>query len=244
MTTPKRPHVSPSQIATWRKCNRKWAYSRIRPRSENRYAAFGERAHAQAEQWLLEGTPPTSNTAEGRCILAGLEHLPLPKTAQVEVPFRFTASPDDAFDFLGRIDFLYGYDPGKSIVVGDHKTTGDLGYAMNEAELLADPQRVIYSYWAATEFNVEFVAAQWVYYRRQPPASHPVVVIEHRDQIADRFVEIHAEATAIVASIGREPRELPRNLEHCSAYGGCPYRAECLVDVSPTDRFAAQLKGK
>lgn len=246
----KRVHVSPSQIATWQGCARKWAYSRIRPRSENRYAAFGSRAHTIAEAWLEHGTPPDARTPEGACIMAGLDCLPMPGTAEVETRFDETWG---GVHYTGRVDFVYGYEPARTVIVGDHKTTGDLRFRKRvdgvtpdgydrEKDLREDPQRIVYSFWAMAKFDVEWIGAHWQYYRRKPPHSVPVFMFEHRDEVARRFDELHRKYTLpIVDANGVDPRELPRSLEHCGAFGGCPYREECHAGTSPNERLAFAL---
>jgi len=234
----RRIHVSPSQVATWRACQRKWAYSRIRPRTENRYAAFGSRAHTIAENWLISRTPPDPTTAEGACILAGLDSLPQPGTAAVEL--RLDAM-HEGIHYTGRIDFLYQSGP-RLIVVGDHKTTGDLTWAKTPTDLEDDPQRVVYSWWAGQTFAADWIGAHWQYYQRKPPRSLPVYMQEPVARIRERFQELHErDGKAIVAANGLDPKELPRSLDHCDAFGGCPYRAECHAGVSPISRVAGLL---
>jgi hypothetical protein len=86
-------HVSPSQIETWRGCQRKWAYSRIRPRSENVYALFGTRVHDILERWLADRVTPDHRTPEGLCALAAVPEIPPPQQpgAAVEHAFAFVS---------------------------------------------------------------------------------------------------------------------------------------------------------
>lgn len=86
-------HVSPSQIETWRGCQRRWAYSRIRPRTTNEYAAFGTRVHSILERWLEHRVTPDHKTAEGLCALAAVPELPQPQQpgAAVEHGFAFVS---------------------------------------------------------------------------------------------------------------------------------------------------------
>lgn len=236
-------HVSASQIATWRLCKRKWAYSRTRPRTENKWAMFGSRAHTIAEAWLTYATPPSMDTDEGRCVLAGLGHLPMPGTACVEQGFEFEF---DGVIYVGRIDFLHAYTPGQLVIVGDHKTTGDFRYAMTTDTLRGDPQWTLYGVWAAVKFRVPAVAGSWIYYRRKPPKAIPVGIVEPASVLVDRFVAMHANdglPIAVATHLGIVPEQFPRDptFRACEAFGGCPYAAECLRGVSPIDRLAATL---
>ena len=256
-------HVSPSQASTWEDCRAGWGWSRVRGKVPNEYAAFGDRGHLVAERWLRDGIPPNPDEPEGACILAGIDRLPMPGTALVETRFDFMsdghqvgyydpehpdATPEGWAHYTGRIDFLYGYDPGRVIVVGDHKTTGNLTYAKDEDVLRADPQRIIYSVWAAATYNVEFVASHWQYYRRKPPKSETRLVVEAVAVTRERFREFHHRvALPIVRAAGIHPSQLPKDgIEKglCDRWYGkpCPYRDECLTGVSSIARAAALLR--
>ena len=243
MTDPVR--ISPSQIATWNTCPRRWWYSRNRPRGpEHPAAAFGTRTHAQLEEWLLHGKPPDPDTDEGRRALPGLAYLPLPRTAAVEVQFEM---PEGAALYNGRIDFLFGYDPGRCIVVGDHKTTGDFRYAKTEEDLLDDPQRIVYSRWAAKTWGVDEVIATWVYYRRRgAPKAMTITLSEPSTRTEERFQALH-ERVGLPIVQGRSepiPDSFPRNLSSCHLYppNGCPFKNECHMGTEPADLLAAALE--
>lgn len=237
-------HVSPSQISTFARCERKWAYSRVRPRTQNKYAAFGTRCHSIAEDWLRDGTPPPLATPEGRTIAAGLEYIPPPRTAAVEHKFDMHV---DGVHYTGMIDFLFGYEPGKTIVIGDHKTTGDFKNAKSVAELQGDPQWIIYANWALSATTVERVIGVWVYYLRATgritPAARPVCISESREVLQERMRGIHSTALRIVERQGRPIEDSPRNLTACRDYGGCPYAGECLHGLSDSDKLAGSLEG-
>lgn len=232
-------HVSPSQVHTWRACRRKWSYSRIRPRAENRFALFGTNTHSQLEGWLRDQTPPDWTTPEGKCAIAGLHLLPPPKTVAVEVPLELEF---EGVLYVGHIDAL-GYQDGLVTII-DHKTTGDFKWAKTTEELEDDPQWIIYGYWAVQAFKAERAQGRWVYYRRKPPAAEPRDIVATAEELTRRFRELHErDGKAIVAAAGLPPEELPRNMSHCDAYGGCPYRLECLDGVSTIDRAQQALRG-
>ena len=242
-------HVSPSQIATFRDCPRKHAYSRVRPRTENKWAAFGSRAHTIAENWLEHGTPPDANTPEGVCILAGLGDLPMPRSPGSVVEHQFRETYLGA-TYTGRIDLVYGYRPGISVVICDHKTTGNLDYMMSldpahagtDRDFTADPQRIVYSYWATQALGVESVTAHWQYYRRKPPLSRSIKMAEPAAEIEARFLRLHAAySLPILAAVGHPPEHSARNLASCRKYGACPYRTECHHDVTPEQIAMAAL---
>lgn len=252
-------HVSASQISTYRDCPRKWAYSRVRPRSQNRYAAFGDRAHKVAEAWLEHGTPPDASTPEGRCILSGISDLPMPGVADVERKFTETWH---GIRFTGRIDFSYrlryadcpGCEGpngvvcprhGQQVVIGDHKTTGRREYIKSAEQLAEDPQRILYAYWAVEALGAEQVLAHWQYYLRDGSHSRSVLLTEDADAIRGRFVALYADSAApIRLSAGLPIDSFPRKLSACQKYGGCPYRDECLASQNPLDLALSVMRNQ
>jgi hypothetical protein len=240
-------HISPSQVSTYKGCPRRWAYSRQRPRApQDERAAFRDRAHKVAEDWLENAVPPDPKTPEGLCIISGIHRLPLPGTALVEHRFDRTFW---GVTMTGRIDYLYGYDPGRVIVIGDHKTTGDLkwrkvpGHDDPELDFWWDPQRIIYGTYAAAEWGVEYVAAHWNYYRRDGKGSEPTVLVESAEGLAGRFAQLFAQYIGPMwHCYGAPPENYPRNLSNCRAFGRlCEFADECLRDVSPIERASSVI---
>lgn len=238
------PTASPSQVETWRDCRRKWAYSRVRRRGPNKAADYGERCHAIAEAWLRDGTPPDTRTPEGRTVLAGIHLLPSPGAPGLLIEHRATP----VLHGIGwdmRLDYLFGFVADSHVIIGDHKTTGNIAELAKAAELLAttDPQGVAYSHWAAEEFQVPNVVGQWTYYQRDTKApAKPVVFTVARAAVAERFAAMHRDEVLPMVRARAAPIEsLPRSLDACSKYGGCPYQAECLVGISPQERADAAL---
>ena len=221
---------------------RKWAYSRVRPRVDSKYTLFGTRTHKYREDWLTYATPPDANTPEGRCALAGLELLPMPGTCLVEASTDFRYG---GVKYVGKADVV---EYQTEVHVHDHKTCGSFDYALTSETLLTDPQRILYSYWAASVFQAPSVRATWHYLRRTRPVCKPVTVVEDTPTIAARFAELHHRDGLPIYQAhasGAPPEAYPRNLDHCGAFGGCPYAEECLADVSPMTRAMSALrKGK
>lgn len=242
------PNASPSQVETWLGCRRKHSYSRVRPRErENSAAAYGERCHTIAEAWLRDHVTPDLTTPEGRTVYAGIDFLPVPRTPGLVIEHRATPT------LLGvpwdmRLDYMFGYEPGRCIVIGDHKTTGSISDHAKAAELLAttDPQGIAYSHWAAEEFQVPIVIGQWTYYQRDARRkARPVVFTITREQARERFTAMHESAVMpMVSSRVNAPELMPRDglsNGHCSAYGGCPYQTECHAGITPAEHAASAL---
>jgi hypothetical protein len=251
----RQPTASPSQVETWRDCQRKWAYSRIRPRKFNASAAFGERGHTVAEDWLRDGKPPDANTPEGRCILTGIALLPPPRpaTPDLMIEHRPKASDGGPVNLGGlgigwdmRLDFVHSYVPGVSVTYGDHKTTGDIAENAKTPEVLTtiDPQGIAYGHWAAETFDVPVAHGHWNYYQRDAKVpARAVTFTAERAHLAQRFREMHErEVLPMVRARALPPEALPRTLSACTKYGGCDYQAECLADVSPLELAAASLE--
>ena len=224
------PHVSPSQINTFKRCPRRWGFSRVAERTSTPATRFGTRVHEILENWLEHKTLPSANTDEGLCALSGISHLPMPKTdgMVVEAPLDMVY---DGVTYVGRIDLLIV--DGDAVTVLDHKTCSDLRWMKTEDELLDDPQRIVYSHWAATTQNVAHVTAKWVYYQKRPPESRVVEFTESAETIAERFDELHKKyALRIIQSAGRDPMTLEPNYDACGDYGGCPHRTTCHKDLT------------
>ena len=257
------PTASPSQVETWRDCQRKWAYSRVREKTEHPSAAYGTRCHKLLEDWLIKRIPPPNDTPEGKTVWTGLHLIPTPWTPGLGIEERATPvlggpplaralgledgalGPSVAWDM--RKDFRYGYTPdgGGVLVIGDHKTTGDIAKYAKTAETLSttDPQGIAYTHDSAEHYDVAWVVGQWVYYQRDAKAkAKPVTFSISRQQARERFAKMHVEEVVPMVRARAAPIEsLPRNLDACNSYGGCPYQRECHATITPEESAATLL---
>lgn len=215
--------VSPSQLATARLCERKWAWRMLDgvKAEPNKFASFGLELHSQAAAWMRDGKAPKLETAEGRAFSAGIQHLPPPGRGEVEYAFNMER---EGVTFVAIVDYL---EPG---LVVDHKSTGGR-FIPTEDELRDDDQVNIYAAAAMEFFDEESTEARWVYYhrdgKRSTKRSLPVVTAddvrrylgEKVDPLAARLVQLR----------DREARagDLEPNLSACDLYGGCPYKSLC-----------------
>lgn len=247
--------ISPSQIASWHGlCPRRWWYDRNRPRTEHPAAAYGTAVHDILEQYQRWGTAPNMlhpdelKARHAKTAVAGLGLLSPPMHAVAEEKFAFAF---DRVRYNGRIDWWESYVQHEHVLIGDHKTIGDLARRKTEAELLDDAQRIIYSMWAVLRFGVKTVTARWVYYRRVTKAkkagkAEAVQFTEGAEQIRERFADLHQKRSLPILDAklrDLQGHQLPRNLKSCHLFPphGCPHADECLRDVSPLDRAAASI---
>ncbi len=216
--------LSASQFKTFESCNRKWGFTYIEGLRQPPTAStqLGTEVHTCAEAWLSSGTFPDIKTKPGAIFAPGIEHLPKPsKDLEVESYFEHEG-------FRGYIDCvdLTGDVP----LVIDHKTTKNPYYALTAEKLRNDVQAIVY---AASIFarvpNASGLILRWVYYRTTTPQSFKVEVKVSRSEIDTKFQDIlrRSESVSILREISTDARGIPRNLNHCNAFGGCPFRDRC-----------------
>ena len=233
--------LSASQIGTWNQCKRKWGYSyldRIKTPSHPS-AELGQRVHAILEAWLRDGTAFDLSTQEGQIAAAGLQHLPLPGTAEVEQGF---VVQTEAAKYRGFIDARFR---DELPVILDHKTTSDLRWAKTEEDLRKDVQATLYAAEAMLRTGSDAVELRWIYYTtRKPYKSRKVSLIVVKDEIEANFDAIDRTAAEMLTAYrdNRSGSELPASPTACGAFGGCPYLALKVCTLSPKDMLRAHLE--
>lgn len=255
------PSCSPSQINDAIQCLRKWGWPKLDgvKAPQHRSAANGERVHKILESWLQFGTP--ANTEErlvldsreyrpGLIAQNGMHHLPPPGPhLLIEREFQFGL-------WNGRIDFAWVsvdgvFVPREQIPlvmdseyvvpgVGDHKTTGNMDYSLDETKLRTDPQGIIYAANAFSEFpRAKYVDELWVYYKTvKPYPSKKVHLRVARDETLYRLEPMNKLADGLVrlrSSAGLKALDLPATPEACENYGGCPHRQRC--QLTPAEQY-------
>jgi hypothetical protein len=245
---------SASQIKRWKACQRAWGWDYIVeiPREEKAATELGKAVHAQLESYLA-GTGTFDFTTEvGYIAASGIEHLPKPGTPgmQLETEFHFFGPSGNSY--LGYIDVEI--EPTKFTVgeIIDHKTTSDFRWRKTPEELREDEQAVLY---AANFFrkypDAVFVDLRWIYYlTRGSRRSSEIKVRVEQGQIFREFLKLEETMKEIAGArdraAGAEDKEawvkeqLPPNVEHCSAFGGCQHQGRC--NLSPMDRFRAHAR--
>jgi hypothetical protein len=196
--------VSPSQIATYRLCPRKWGWDKLNgiKAPPNAFAEKGNRVHAVGASWSEDGTEIDLNTEEGKIFAPGVKYLPPPGVGLVEQTFRFRTS---IASYIGIWDLLVPTSVDGELLsptmlpqVYDHKTTSDFKWMKHAAELMEDVQSNIYAIAAlaaSRAFFEQFEIApraqlNWIYYRaneKRPGARHvQLYVLPDGHAIPDR----------------------------------------------------------
>lgn len=243
--------ASPTQVSTYELCARKWAWKYLDgiEGEENKWATFGTNTHGHLERWLSLKVPPLDNTPEQKLAQVMLKHLPPPQAvvaSDVEIELSLRLS---GVYFIGKIDLWMpnGYSEVPMPIVYDHKTTGDLQWALTPELMKEDIQATIYAAWAMLKTRKEQVAVQWTYGVRKPPRAHPVRAVLTGRDIQDRLSLTLASAKEMRDLYHSEKKALDvvYDASACEAYGGCPYRAHCnLTDEERIDAIMAQGQEK
>lgn len=250
-----RDRWSATQVSLYRDCPRKWALKYIDrvQGPQNTYAALGSYIHTQLEAYLESGRLPQGSTtaititkADGTVrafshdeilaiMLPGIRHLPAPGKASVEGGFELDLG--DLGVMVGYIDMQWTEDDGVPIV-GDHKTTSGLQWALTADELREDVQATCYAVFKLEDSGADRVRLRWVYYQTNKPKSRKV-------EVELGLAAVDKSWQSVLGSIrdmkrlrdsGVKAAEAPYDARACDKYGGCPYRNQ-VCRLSPMDRM-------
>jgi hypothetical protein len=238
---------SPSSLAEFESCPRKWAWRKIHGivSLSSPAQAFGLRLHRHLELYLRDGVPIDQTDDAGKAAFAGLHLLPRPGTALIETPMaleyggqKFHGIPDVMAHGAETAD-LRTTRPA----VFDHKSTVDFKWAKTPEALRTDLQLALYAYAAMLRYGVPECHCRWNYYRRNKPfKAIPVDVIVTFDDIRptlDRAVSL-AERMAYVIRHGYRALSLPPHVNHCGAFNGCAHQTRC-TDLTPEKRMISLM---
>ena len=235
-------YVSPSQISTYRSCNRQWYYQSIlgirAPQKPS--AALGEAVHGQLERYMLDGTPPNLSTEAGKIASTGLRFLPPPAECDVELDIGKQPVADklliEGIRVTGRIDLLRWKGVAVPEVI-DHKTTSNLKYALTEDELEDDPQILIYAGFLFAHLQHHKVwdgrqlirARHIVYGTRAPYTAKETKAFLSYDHVRTAWATHLRDTVAAMKETAILPSvvDATPNYSACSKYGGCFFRDKC-----------------
>jgi hypothetical protein len=237
--------MSKSSIELWERCNRRWYFKYIlkHPEPKNRFAAWGIAAHEVSEGYLAGGALPAVNDLDpksqeskiARSLLGGLPHIPRPDHPGLKVEAEFH------FDFEGvRYGGFKDYEapvawpliPTCEALVGDHKFTGNLQYALTEYELAHDKQGIIYA-WDIMRGRYAWrrVWLNWVYMTRGEAVARPVRVAVDRDSVIAGMRKLNVigrHLTQLRARHDLAAKDFPPNENACYDFKEpCPHMDLC-----------------
>ena len=236
--------LSASQIQTFTDCQRKWGWRYLDGIEEppNPAAEKGRAVHAALEQYL-SGWQIDFTTEIGYIAASGLEHLPKPGTPGLLIEQEFHFEGPSGHTYLGYKDLE---EPG---IVTDHKTTSDLRWQKTAEELRDDIQATLYAVDYFRKHPEEpHVGLRWVYYQTKNTKKSAVTHIRvAQPETWQRFLEIERIAEQMHEVSQDKPDgtpvralDLPANIDHCSAYGGCPHQGRC--NLSPFDKMRSHVE--
>lgn len=223
--------ISPSALATYRLCPRKWGWRRLNgiKAPQHPSASKGEAVHKHLEDWLRDGKA-IPNTETGRLAMKLLDTLPPPGVGVVEDKIEFEF---EGVTYHGKIDLTWENED--RLTIRDHKTTSDLKWAKDECACPeecpshADEQAVIYSQHAFEEFGLDEIDFEWGYVTTRGKIRPKVVRLRVvREENENRLRELNETALEMVDAVerGLDAEDLDANALACDAFGGCYYRNE------------------
>lgn len=235
--------LSASQVETFANCERKWAWRYVAqieaPAGPG--AELGKVVHAALESYFRSGSLDFT-TEVGYIAASGLEHLPPVGTFGLRIEEEFHFFGPSGHSYLGYKDLQLpptGETPG---VVIDHKTTRDLRWQKTEQDLRTDIQATLYAVDYFREYpDEQEVELHWVYYLTGSTRKSAITKIKVNQQaIWMEFQRIEKIAERMAAAALKQPLELQPNVDHCSAFGGCPYQGQC--NLSPFDKVRSYVE--
>jgi len=231
--------LSASQVQTFLDCARKWSWRYVEGIEEppSPAAERGRAVHAVLEGYLSGGAIDFT-TELGYIAAAGLEHLPKPSTPGLRIEEEFHFEGPSGHTYLGYKDL----EQPELGIIYDHKTISDLRWAKTEQELENDIQATLY----ATDYFRQHpehsdVELRWVYYQTKNTRKSTVVRVRvNQTDTWQRFLEIERTAAAMEVASTLRALDLPPNIRHCDAYGGCPHQGRC--NLSPLDKMRSHVE--
>ena len=241
--TGKRVIMSATARGKVRNCPRQWWYQKVagEPRDESPNMALGTDVHAVAERWLRIGDAAIvgDDTRPARIFAAGRHLLPKPGTVHIEEPVGGMCGP---LEFMGKVDFrpatLSNYHPHADAWIGDHKTTGNMAFALGPTGLANDPQVHAYAWkvFGPDGVNAGFadgdrVGFVHVYYATKgAPTGLRTFAVTEWGRVVDTWLNEYLPAAVYMAELAAvtDADDVPANPGACHDYGRlCPHAAIC-----------------
>jgi len=260
--------VSASAIKTTQGCERKWVLDFTAERLETEKQKLGTELHGVQQAYLTVGKAQDRSTKVGAMALAGLPHMPPPKSGHVETKATLTKGGIQyvlIMDYHGPSSLVPGATPGMPAVI-DHKTSSDparYGLWGHDA-LVQDPQALIYAAKALEDApTADRVFLRWLYYwtSRKSKALPSDTIITRTEVEAYWWIHVHPWAQRIIELQAQMPEgrtnalknsslinfgnSLPGSTTECDKYSGCQHAesrgGSCRL--SPSEALAACFEG-
>ena len=250
---------SKSAIEKYVLCPRKWAWQWLAGIREpmGNAAQLGVDLHAEVEQWLVAGAPPSSKIITDSGVLG---KLPLPGTPSLRAEHAFALRVDwddpqgniHTSGFWGFKDVsVNSYLPDGTVLptVIDLKSKGDLVYAMTAAELSKDLQACLYGLHACKEVGSKAATVKWAYIQTKGKPKHQIT--ESTLLTADMAAVVAGFLPALLEMEQYRAQktspnplpvlQVPANPNSCADYGGCFFREQHCTDLKAGSRLLASL---
>lgn len=237
-------NVSASQLHTFNRCRRKWAWEKLAgKRGPSTHAQRrGTAIHHALEQYATDGqildevvVDETSGqvSAKGtdvikvkRFVMAIKDLIDEEEIVELEGKISLETFPGGP-PWLGFIDVL----AAERVI--DYKTTSNFRYAKTPGDLLNDPQACSYvlsvfrKYPEAKEFDVRFIYLQT---SNKVKVNVKVVNATFTRADCERVFEdavVSVREMVQLSKITKDPNTVEANLKACMDFGGCPHRTYC-----------------
>lgn len=231
--------LSPTAIAKYLRCPRKWAFryiDGIKPQPTASMKA-GIKGHKRIEQYLngTEKTPGSDKLGKLICKAIRPAMLPQPdRRLMLEKKFVEGVSGAHGYyiNLLGYIDCLRPAMDGNPITVIDHKFIGDYKYALTEETIRTDIQALIYSYFAIDDED-EPILNRWIYYNKNTDSVRKVECLRYPDEIVTDVLALvpTLREIAYLKSTCTKAMDATHSYDACSDYGGCPHVKTCEPNI-------------
>lgn len=225
------PHVSASQITTFRDCPRKWYLNKIVGLASPSSSAteLGSQVHAALEAYLRGDTDGIGTEDEiGEIARTGTEYLPTRGDhLEIELSLEEHMPLSDAPVLVkGFVDLI---DHSKDEII-DHKTSGNKRYTKTQRELKVNVQLMMYAEAYFQRYpDKEKVTLTHIYYGTRSRWSKRVSVTVTREHVASEWAKIKDTIQEMItASCAPDASEVHAEYDSCSKYGGCPFKGACF----------------
>lgn len=223
--------VSPSQIAEFIECPRKWWFTKVAGLKAEQTGSqeLGEQIHKQMEDYYRQGVEPRHPSAKAALLLDGVP--PRNESVIIEEPRNYNLGLRAAgIPMRGRVDLRAPPKDGQFLVL-DWKTCKSFDYIKSPEELARNPQGIVYLKYGFAEYPEAASGVFGHVYLRTKRGSGARIV--STDPLTRRYVDtIYETLEELVGRMKQaaghtRPDDVPCNTEACGNYGGCPYQSAC-----------------